>query len=176
VPLRRRRACPPRERNRIRRADHDVGFRDEFAAAIREQFPGCPTLRADAIALHAAARGSGRVGKSAAGRALEPEALELRLRGTRTTTACCSAALVSPGGGTDLYSDFAVHPLKRYYRSYPYLHAVGVAADRPIEGDATHRSRNIRSGLLRDRGVRSRGGGQEPDSPRGNDLGCLEWM
>ena len=53
-------------------------------------------------------------------------------------------------------------------RSYPYLHAVGVAADRPIEGDAAHRSRPIRSGLLRDRGVRGRGGGQEPDRPRGN--------
>jgi hypothetical protein len=66
-----------RERDQIRRADQDVGFRDEFAAAIREQFPGCPTLRADAIALHAAARGSGRVGRSAAGRALEPEAVRL---------------------------------------------------------------------------------------------------
>ena len=34
-------------------------------------------MRADAIALHAAARGSGRVGRSAAGRALEPEAVRL---------------------------------------------------------------------------------------------------
>ena len=66
-----------RERDTIRRADQDLGFRDEFAAAIREQFPGCPTMRADAIALHAAARGSGRVGRSAAGRALEPEAVRL---------------------------------------------------------------------------------------------------
>jgi hypothetical protein len=66
-----------RERDQIRRADHDVGFRDEFAAAIREQFPGCPTLRADAIALHAAARGSGRVVRTAAARALEPEAVRL---------------------------------------------------------------------------------------------------
>jgi hypothetical protein len=40
------------------RADQDVRFRDEFAAAIREQFPGCPVDRAEAIALHAAARGS----------------------------------------------------------------------------------------------------------------------
>jgi hypothetical protein len=48
-----------RERDQIRRADHDVRFRDEFAASIREQFPGCPTLRADAIALHAAVAASG---------------------------------------------------------------------------------------------------------------------
>jgi len=64
-----------RERDQIHRADHDVRFRVEFAAAIREQFPGCPVDRAEAIALHAAARGSGRVGRSAAGRALDRDAV-----------------------------------------------------------------------------------------------------
>jgi hypothetical protein len=64
-----------REREQSRRADHDVHFRGEFAAAIREQFPGCPVERAEAIAFHAAARGSGRVGRSAAGRALNPDAV-----------------------------------------------------------------------------------------------------
>jgi len=44
---------------------------------IARQFPGCPVERAQAIARHAAARGSGRVGRSAAGRALEPDAIEL---------------------------------------------------------------------------------------------------
>jgi hypothetical protein len=66
-----------REREQSRRADQDVHFHGEFAAAIREQFPGCPLDRAEAIALHAAARGSGRVGRSAAGRALEPDAVHL---------------------------------------------------------------------------------------------------
>ena len=66
-----------REREQSRRADHDVHFRGEFAAAIREQFPGCPADRAEAIAFHAAARGSGRVGRSAAGRALDPDAVRL---------------------------------------------------------------------------------------------------
>ena len=66
-----------RDRDKIRRADQDVHFRGEFAAAIREQFPGCPTDRAEAIALHAAARGSGRVGRSAAGRALDADAVRL---------------------------------------------------------------------------------------------------
>ena len=64
-----------REREQSRRADQDVRFRSEFAAAIREQFPGCPVDRAEAIALHAAARGSGRVGRSASGRALDRDAV-----------------------------------------------------------------------------------------------------
>ena len=66
-----------RKYDQSRRADQDVAFRSEFAAAIREQFPGCPDDRAEAIAFHAAARGSGRVGRSAAGRALDPEAVRL---------------------------------------------------------------------------------------------------
>ena len=45
--------------------------------AIREQFPGCPPARAEAIAYHAAVRGSGRIGRSAAGRALDADALRL---------------------------------------------------------------------------------------------------
>lgn len=66
-----------REREQSRRADEDVRFRGEFAAAISRQFPGCPAERAEAIALHAAARGSGRVGRSAAGRSLDPDAVRL---------------------------------------------------------------------------------------------------
>jgi hypothetical protein len=42
-------------------------------------FPGCPVSRAEAIARHAAQRGSGRVGRSAAGRALDPDAVSLEV-------------------------------------------------------------------------------------------------
>jgi hypothetical protein len=66
-----------RERDVAHRADEDVHFAAEFAAAIRAQFPGCPADRAEAIAHHAAKRGSGRVGRSAAGRALNPDAVRL---------------------------------------------------------------------------------------------------
>ena len=66
-----------REHDQVRRAAVDEKFRGDFAAAIREQFPGCPSARADAIAYHAALRGSGRVGRSAAGRALDPDAIHL---------------------------------------------------------------------------------------------------
>jgi hypothetical protein len=48
-----------------------------MAQEIACLFPGCPAERAAAIAHHAAVRGSGRVGRSAAGRALEPDAIEL---------------------------------------------------------------------------------------------------
>jgi len=48
-----------------------------MAQEIVRLFPGCPAERARAIAAHAAVRGSGRVGRSAGGRALELDAIEL---------------------------------------------------------------------------------------------------
>jgi len=64
-----------RDRNALGRADEDVRFQADLAAAIRARFPRCPAGRAEAIARHAASRGSGRIGRSAAGRALDPEAV-----------------------------------------------------------------------------------------------------
>jgi hypothetical protein len=66
-----------RERDRERRADQDVDLQQRFAEQIRRLFPGCPGERAEAIAAHAAVRGSGRVGRSAAGRSLDPNAVRL---------------------------------------------------------------------------------------------------
>jgi hypothetical protein len=66
-----------RERTVERRANEDVELRARFAAEIARLFPGCPADRADAIAHHAALRGTGRIGRSAAGRAVEPHAIEL---------------------------------------------------------------------------------------------------
>lgn len=64
-----------RERSRERREREDVRLYADFTAEILRLFPGCPTDRAERIARHAALRGSGRVGRSAAGRALDPEAV-----------------------------------------------------------------------------------------------------
>jgi hypothetical protein len=64
-----------RERDRERREHQDVELTAEMAEEIRRLFPGCPPARAEAIAAHTAVRGSGRVGRSAAGRALEERAL-----------------------------------------------------------------------------------------------------
>ncbi|WCH90856.1 DUF2293 domain-containing protein [Streptomyces moderatus] len=59
-----------RMRDARRRAGEDVRFAEAFEAEIRRLFPGCPADRARDIAGHASVRGSGRVGRSAAGRAL----------------------------------------------------------------------------------------------------------
>jgi hypothetical protein len=64
-----------RERDQERRAEQDEDIKAAFTTAILGQFPGCPNDRAQDVAAHAAQRGSGRVGRSAAGRALDPEAV-----------------------------------------------------------------------------------------------------
>jgi hypothetical protein len=66
-----------RERDRERRAAEDVELAADMANVIRRLFPYCPAERADAIARHASLRGSGRVGRSAAGRSLDEEAITL---------------------------------------------------------------------------------------------------
>jgi hypothetical protein len=64
-----------RERDAERRAAQDIDFQAAMAAEIRRLFPGCADERARAIAEHAGTRGSGRVGRSAAGRALDEDAV-----------------------------------------------------------------------------------------------------
>ncbi len=69
-----------RARDAARRAARDAEFVAEFADRIRRLFPGCPEDRAAAIAGHAGARGSGRVGRSAAGRAFSQGAVVAAVR------------------------------------------------------------------------------------------------
>jgi hypothetical protein len=64
-----------RERDRERREVADVRFQEDLAEQIGRLFPGCPPQRAAEISLHTGTRGSGRVGRSAAGRALDPDAV-----------------------------------------------------------------------------------------------------
>ncbi|MER6527263.1 DUF2293 domain-containing protein [Streptomyces sp. NPDC001508] len=64
-----------RARDARRRAAQDARFAEAFAGQIRRLFPGCPADRAEAIAGHASVRGSGRVGRSAAGRSLSEGAV-----------------------------------------------------------------------------------------------------
>ncbi|MEU6893558.1 DUF2293 domain-containing protein [Streptomyces sp. NPDC046557] len=69
-----------RARDRLRRAAEDTRFTAAFAAEILRLFPGCPADRAQAIAAHASLRGSGRVGRTAAGRALDEQAVSVAVR------------------------------------------------------------------------------------------------
>ncbi|MET9904130.1 DUF2293 domain-containing protein [Streptomyces sp. NPDC006446] len=69
-----------RARDARRREAEDVRFTDAFAREIRRLFPHCPADRARAIAAHASVRGSGRVGRSSAGRALSEAAVTAAVR------------------------------------------------------------------------------------------------
>jgi hypothetical protein len=66
-----------REHDQIRRASTDEKFQARLAEEIIQLFPGCPAERVTAIAKHTGLRGSGRVGRSAAGRALDENAITL---------------------------------------------------------------------------------------------------
>ncbi len=66
-----------RERDRERRAAEDVELLASMAKEIRRLFPRCPAARAAAIARHTSLKGSGRVGRTAAGRSLDEQAITL---------------------------------------------------------------------------------------------------
>jgi hypothetical protein len=50
---------------------------DALTEAIIHRYPGCPSAEARRIAEHTGLRSSGRVGRSAAGRALDATAMDL---------------------------------------------------------------------------------------------------
>lgn len=66
-----------REREAERRAGIDAEFVGRFADRIRELFPRCPPDRAARIATHACQKYSGRLGRSAAAKRLDEDAVQL---------------------------------------------------------------------------------------------------
>jgi hypothetical protein len=64
-----------RERDEVRRAAADVEYQAVMAREITRLFPGCPANRAEVIARHAGERSSGRVGRTAAAKALDETAI-----------------------------------------------------------------------------------------------------
>jgi hypothetical protein len=64
-----------RARDAVRRGEEDRALVARMAKRIGVLFPGCPALELAAIAEHTGARGSGRVGRTEAGRNLEDQAL-----------------------------------------------------------------------------------------------------
>ncbi|MBT2397742.1 DUF2293 domain-containing protein [Streptomyces sp. ISL-100] len=69
-----------RARDATRRAAEDVRFTATLTTKILHLFPSCPPHRAQAIATHTSQRGSGRVGRSAAARALDEAAITAAVR------------------------------------------------------------------------------------------------
>jgi hypothetical protein len=66
-----------RKRDAERRAQHDHDLATQMARKISALFPGCPSGEAQTIAEHTTRRGSGRVGRTAAGQLLDEQALLL---------------------------------------------------------------------------------------------------
>jgi hypothetical protein len=66
-----------REREAEKHAEMDQKYIGQFALRVRELFPRCPSGREIAIAQHACLKYSGRVGRSAAARKLDEDAVRL---------------------------------------------------------------------------------------------------
>jgi hypothetical protein len=69
-----------RERAALRRAELDEHYVSEFAERLGDLFPGCPVAERQAIADHACRKYSGRVGRSAAAKQLDPQTMELAVK------------------------------------------------------------------------------------------------
>ncbi|MGW6392200.1 DUF2293 domain-containing protein [Streptomyces sp. NPDC055103] len=69
-----------RARDAVRRAALDAGITATLRAEILRLFPSCPENRATEISEHASAKGSGRVGRTAAGRSLDRGAVTAAVR------------------------------------------------------------------------------------------------
>ncbi len=69
-----------RDREAERRAEHDEQYIRRFAERIRGLYPTCPRDRASQIAQHACLKYSGRVGRCAAAKKLEEDAIHLAVQ------------------------------------------------------------------------------------------------
>jgi hypothetical protein len=91
-----------REQNRLRLAEQDRDLARSMTAVIIRLFPGCPPEEARAVAAHTSVRGSGRVGRTSAGRALEEDALTAAVIAAARQAhpvRPASDARLQPGGG-----------------------------------------------------------------------------
>lgn len=66
-----------REREAERRVELDQHYVENFARRVQELFPGCPAGREQIIAEHACLKYSGRVGRSAAAKGFDEQAIRL---------------------------------------------------------------------------------------------------
>lgn len=69
-----------RARAAIIREQTDNEYVERFAMEVRLRYPGCPAAEAQSIARHACRKYSGRIGRSAAAKAFDTDALDLAVR------------------------------------------------------------------------------------------------
>ena len=69
-----------RDRAAVSRERADAQYVAQFAGQIRSRYPGCPADEASVVAGHACEKYSGRVGRSAAAKRLDDEAVDLAVR------------------------------------------------------------------------------------------------
>lgn len=69
-----------RERVAIVREQADIQYAERFAREIRVLYPGCPAAEAQLIARHACRKYSGRIGRTAAAKVFDTDALDLAVR------------------------------------------------------------------------------------------------
>jgi hypothetical protein len=69
-----------REKAAVAREQADQQYVAQFTDAIRSRYPDCPARETEAIAKHACAKYSGRVGRSAAAKSFDAAAIDLAVK------------------------------------------------------------------------------------------------
>jgi hypothetical protein len=69
-----------REKAALAREQADQQYVVQFTESIRSRYPDCPPTEAEAIAKHACAKYSGRVGRSAAAKSFDATAIDLAVK------------------------------------------------------------------------------------------------
>lgn len=111
-----------RERKRVRaeerRQETDLAFVAKFAAAVRALYPRCPPGREQTIAEHACLKYSGRVGRSAAAKALDETAVRLAVTAHVRHRETAYDALLTTGRGRAECRDEVAADVKRVLASW----------------------------------------------------------
>lgn len=86
-----------RVRADMRRENWDEQYFVDFARHIGNMYPGCPPAKRTVIAEHACVRHSGRVGRTAAAKRFDPEAIKLAVQAHVRHTATAYDRLLDKG-------------------------------------------------------------------------------
>jgi len=100
------------------RKKQDQALITQMTVRIAELFPGCPPQEAAAIAAHTAERGSGRVGRTAAGRSLDGKALLAAVTAAGRHKRTRYDALLSDGVDRDIAREQVTHQVQDILASW----------------------------------------------------------